>query len=267
VRGFTIGVVLSVAAIAAACGAPAALNPDQIVPAFIAASQSDVRTMHMEWQGGVNQTGGGDLGSGLGMMSSTFNGSFDFNGPDYAGGITSSTAGVGGSASQVSYARVSGVAFINYGNSGWQRADAVLQPVMEIDPLRGLAAPDVSYEAADTLTGRAVHRLRVGDPLAALGGALFPTGSFASVTIVPGGKSDYLVYVDAAGIPVAAHLAVDMTMTPPEGGPSIPGLSYSLNFDYQFTLWAEPVTISPPQVTNNGGGIDFPPAPRVQPNF
>jgi hypothetical protein len=75
------------------------------------------------------------------------------------------------------------------------------------------------------------------------------------------------VYVDAAGIPVAAHLAVDMTMTPPEGGPSIPGLSSSLNFDYQFTLWGEPVTISPPQVTNNGGGIDFPPAPRVQPNF
>ncbi len=248
-RAVTVLVAACLSGTLALACAPAALTPDQIVPAFIAASQADTRTMHMEWQGALNQTAGGDQGSGLGMMSSSLEGSFDFNGPDYAGGITSTTVGIGGSASQVSYARVSGVAFINYANSGWQRADAVLQPAMEIDPLRGLALPDVSYEAADTLNGRSVHRLRVADPLAALGGALYPTGSFGSVSIVPGGKSEYLVYVDANGIPVAAHLAVDMTMTPPDGGPSISGLSYSVSFDYQFTLWGEPVTISPPQVS------------------
>jgi len=31
----------------------AALTPEEIVPAFIAASQADTRTMHMEWQGTV----------------------------------------------------------------------------------------------------------------------------------------------------------------------------------------------------------------------
>ena len=67
--------------------------------------------------------------------------------------------------------------------------------------------------------------------------------------MVPGGKSDYLVYVDPNGIPVAAHMAVDLAMTAPEGGPTVSSLSYSLAFDYQFSLWGEPVTISPPQVS------------------
>jgi hypothetical protein len=32
--------------------------------------------------------------------------------------------------------------------------------------------------------------------------------------------------------------------------------SYEIRFDYTFSLWGEPVTISPPQVTN-GGFDDF----------
>lgn len=244
------------AALALGC-APAALTQDQIVPAFIAASQAGTRTMHVEWHGTMNQVSGGDQGSGLGQISQSFDAAFDFSGPDYAGGITTAVAGIGQS-NQISYARVGGNSFVNLANSGWQNAGNT-----ELDPLRGLTETGVGYEALDTLDGQQVQRLRVADPLAALDGALFPTGSFGSVSVLPGGKSDYLVYVDANGIPVAAHMAIDLAMTPPEGGPTISGLSYSLSFDYTFSLWGEPVTISPPNVTN-GGGIDFPPQPRVQ---
>jgi len=114
--------------------APAALTQDQIVPAFIAATQADTRTMHMEWQGTMNQLSGGDLGSGLGQINQQFTGVFDFNGPDYAGDIVTSLAGLGQSNS-VSYARVAGNSFLNYSGSGWQSADAFGAGPTELDPM------------------------------------------------------------------------------------------------------------------------------------
>lgn len=225
------------------------------MPAFIAASQSVTRTMHMEWQGNMNQLGGGDQGSGLGPISQGINGTFDFNGPDYAGDIDTTVAGIGQS-NAVSYAHVGGAAFVNYANSGWQRADTFGGIPTEIDPMRGLTQADVVYEAADTLDGRPVHRLRLTDAVGALTGTLFPEGSLADTSLIPGGRSDFVIYVDASGIPVGAQMAIDAQISNLDPNSTSSEIGWGFQFDYTFSMWGEPVTISPPQVNNNvGGGV------------
>lgn len=251
------------AALALGC-APAALTQEQIVPAFIAASQGETRTMHMEWRGTMHQVGGGDQGSGLGQIDQSFNGAFDFNGPDYAGALTTAIAGMGQS-NQVSYARVSGVTFVNYGESGWQRSDGLGAGPTQLDPMHDLAESGVAYEATDTLDGRPVHRLRVLDPAAALSGGLFDQASLIGGSLALKGPSDYLIYVDANGIPVAAHVALDIQMGISAPDMASPDLEYQVEFDYTFSLWGEPVTISAPQLSNDGGGIKDGPPPIVEP--
>jgi len=62
-------------------------------------------------------------------------------------------------------------------------------------------------------------------------------------------------------------LALQLTVTAPEV--ASPSVEYQMDFDYTFSLWGEPVTISPPQITNNiGGGAkdDGAPPPIVQPS-
>jgi hypothetical protein len=249
-----------------------ALTPGEIVPAFIAASQSATRTMHMEWQGALTQPNPvpGKPGLPPDQVNVTFNGIFDFNGPDYAGTTESGSAAF--NAGQTNYARVGGVAFIDFSGGGWQRASDFGQPPTEFDPMFALTADDVAYEAADTVAGRAVHRLRVLDPIAVVSRGLFGNGMFGAgpPTIAEGGQNDYLIYVDPSGIPVEAHMALDLALTVPRGIDTgdMPS-AYQMRFDYTFSLWGEPLTISPPNLSNNGGGggIDFPPRPRVQPNF
>lgn len=238
--------------------APAALAPDEIVPAFIAASQDAARTMRMEWRGTMSIAQGDipEFGAGNQSISATF----DFNGPDFAGTLVTGSAG---GSSSTSYARISGVAFINYADSGWQRADSFggANVVLEMDPFHGLTATDLAYEAPDTLDGRAVHRLRVLDPLSTLSGGLFAQAGEIDPALVENGLSDFVIYVDANGLPVGAHVALDMSMN--FVGPELPDgtqTSYQIRFDYTFSLWGEPVTITPPQV-RGGGFDDVPPLP------
>ncbi|HUP83590.1 MAG TPA: hypothetical protein VM284_05300 [Candidatus Limnocylindria bacterium] len=254
-RGHAAALVF-VALTSAAC-APAALTAEQIVPAFVAASQDEARTMHMEWQGTLGQPGmqpQPDPMADPSSMAVTINGSFDFNGPDYAGALQTLISGV--TQGETSYARVSGAAFIDFGGSGWQRADDFGQPAFELDPLHGLSESGVAYEATDTIDGRAVHRLRVLEPVLALAGGMFANGMFGAgpPTIAEGGQNDFLIYVDSNGIPLEAHMALDLRMTVPLGidEPDLVS-SYKVRFDYKFGLWGEPVTISPPHVS---GGLE-----------
>ena len=239
---------------------PAALSQEEIVPAFIAASQNETRTMHMEWQGTVSMSGGGLPDLDPSSLNQTISATFDFNGADYAGTLSS---GSQGGASSISYARVGGVTFQNYGDSGWQRGDSFGgQAAPEFDPLHNLAAGDVAYEALDNLDGRQVHRLRVLDPLAAISGGLFAqVGSFGTELRL-NGPSEYVIFVDANGIPVGAQMVLDLAIQMNAPDMPSPGINYEMHFDYQFSLWGEPVTISPPQVT--GGGLDDFPPPGVR---
>jgi hypothetical protein len=223
--------------------------------------------MHMEWQGTLGQPvlqPRPDPAIDPNLMSVTVNGSFEFNGPDYAGVVGTTLAGMG--QQDTSYARVSGVAFVDFAGSGWQRADDFGQQVIELDPLHGLQTSGVVYEASDTVDGRQVHRLRVLDPLSALATGMFGNGMFGAGApeLAPDGPSDFLIYVDSRGIPVSARVALDLLMDPTVTDNVNVGTSYQVRFDYQFSLWGEPVTISPPQVTG-GGFDDFPPPPGLKP--
>jgi hypothetical protein len=242
---------------------PAALTPEEIVPAFIAASQADTRTMRMEWQGTVAMSQESDPVVDPGMLNQTVSATFDFNGPDFAGTMTSVTPGGGGSS--VSYARVSGVNFVNFSDSGWQRNDfpGGLRAAPELDPMHGLTTADVAYEALDTVDGRQVHRLRVLDPLAALSGGLFAQSAFPGSELTLNGPSDYLLYVDAKGIPVAARLSLALSLDANVRDVNSSNMTYEIHFDYAFSLWGEPVTISTPEVTG-GGFDDVPPAPGIK---
>jgi hypothetical protein len=257
--------VISLLALAALGGcAPAALTPDEIVPAFIAATQDAARTMRMEWQGTMSIVQSEALEIDPSMRNHSINATFDFNGPDFAGTMVT---GLPGSNSSTSYARISGVAFINYGESGWQRAESFggANVVPEMDPFHGLTAADVAYEAPDSLEGRQVHRLRVPDPLNVLNGGLFgQLGGEINPELIENGVADFLVYVDGNGIPVGAQVALDMSMNwiapDVKDGTTI---TYEIRFDYTFSLWGEPVTISPPEVTG-GGFDDFPQPPPLR---
>ncbi|MEO8625129.1 MAG: hypothetical protein ABI452_00365 [Candidatus Limnocylindrales bacterium] len=236
------------------------LTPDQIVPAFIAASQAETRQMHMEWHGTVTSPVGIDVA----LENKPINGSFELSGSDYAGHMEVAIPGAGDNDN--SYARVGGATYVKYANSGWQRADGFGDIPTEFDPLHGLQEAGMVYEAADTLDGRPVHRLRVLNPLAAISGSIFDQAVFMGATVELNGPSEYMVYVDSQGIPVAAHVAIDIRLStePGSGGEMVP---YQYTSDYQFTLWGEPVTISAPQLSNNRGGIKDGPPPQIQPNF
>lgn len=242
-------IIVATALAVAACSPPA-LTPEEIVPAFIAASQAATRTMHMEWQGTVAT---GETGLPGNDATTSGNGVFDFNGPDYAGTITtgSSSSGIG----SVSYARVGGLSFINFSDSGWQRAEMEGSAPGELDPMLGLTAADVSYEEVQDLNGRQVHRVRVLDPLVAVRGFFGGQSAIGTPQLLPGGESEYLVYVDAAGIPVAAHVMLDLTADVPLDT-EMRSLEYHISWDYTFSQWGEPVTISPPAVV--GDGIEVP---------
>jgi hypothetical protein len=249
--------VLLVALVLGVAGcSPVALAPEEIVPAFIAASQDAARTMRMEWQGTMALGQSGDPAIDPMVTDQSMNATFDFNGSDFAGTMVT---GFAGSNTSTSYARISGVAFINYGESGWQRADSFggQNVVPDMDLFHGLTAADVVYEAVDSLDGRQVHRLRVLDPLTAFSGGQFATGGEIDRSLTEAGPSEFLIYVDANAIPVGAHVALDMSMNwiAPEVNEGMK-FSYEIRFDYTFSLWGEPVTISPPQVTN-GGFDDF----------
>lgn len=223
------------------------------MPAFIAASQATTRTMPMEWQGTV-ATGGSGLPSAV-----TVNGVFDSNGPDYAGTVTT---GVAGSFSgNVSYARVGGLSYVSYSDSGWQRAEMAGTAPGELDPMLGLTAADVTYEEIQDLDGRQVHRVRVLDPLVAVRGFFGGQAAIGTPTLSPDGESEYLIYVNAAGVPVAAHVVLALTADVP-ADTLMPSLEYHISWDYTFSQWGEPVTISPPAVVGDGL-VDVPlPVPR-----
>lgn len=245
-RGVARHLVLVALVLGGAACSPAALAPEEIVPAFIAASQDAARTMHMEWQGTVATRESGLPGDDAG---NPVNGVFDFNGPDYAGTMTTGVAG--STSGDVSYARIGGVSYVNFSGSGWQRAEMAGTAPGELDPMIGLTATDVVYEDVQDLNGRQVHRLRVLDPLAALRWFFGGMAGFGTPKLTPDGESQYLIYVDAAGIPAAAHVVLDMTMDVPLETES-PSIDYSIRWDYTFSLWGEPVMISAPAVVGDG---------------
>src|SRR5688572_29799392 len=195
-RGLRAVPLAAATVLAVVACSPAALTPEQIVPAFITASQSGTRTMHMEWQGTLataNSVLPGD------DPATSVNGVFDFNGPDYAGTMTTGVSGMSGN---VSYARVGGLSFVNFSDSGWQRAEMEGSAPAELDPLIGLTAADVTYEDVQDLNGRQVHRVRVLDPLAAVRGFFGGQAAIGVPKLIPDSQSEYVIYVDAAGIPV-----------------------------------------------------------------
>jgi hypothetical protein len=242
-RGLRTLSLIGATVMAVAACSPAALAPGEIVPAFIAASQAATRTMHMEWQGTV-ATGGSVLPGD--DATTTVTGVFDFNGPDYAGTMTTGLPG-----SSVSYARVGGLSFVNFSDSGWQRAEMEGSVPAELDPMIGLTAADVSYDDVQDLNGRQVHRVRVLDPLAAVRGFFGGQAAIGTPKLIPDGESEYLIYVEGAGIPVAAHVGLDLTADMPLDT-DMPSLDYYIRWDYTFSQWAEPVTISPPAVVGDG---------------
>lgn len=245
-RGLRAVPLIAATVLAVAACSPAALAPGEIVPAFIAASQAATRTMHMEWQGTVATGESGLPGDGSAV---SVNGVFDFSGLDYAGTVTT---GVPGSTSgNVSYARVGGLSYVNFSDSGWQRADMAGTAPGELDPMIGLTAANVTYEEIQDLNGRQVHRVRVLDPLAAVRGFFGGLAAIGTPKLIPDGESEYLIYVDAAGIPVAAHVVLDLTADVPLD-PDMPSLDYHIRWDYTFSQWGEPVTISPPAVVGDG---------------
>jgi hypothetical protein len=211
--------------------------------------------MHMEWQGTVATAESGLPGDDSGA---SVNGVFDFNGPDYAGTMT--TGVPGSNSGDVSYARVGGVSYVNFSDSGWQRAEMAGSVPGDLDPMIGLTAAGVTYEEVQDLNGRQVHRVRVLDPLAALRWFFGGMAGFGTPNLIPDGESQYLVYVDAAGIPVAAHVVLDMTMDVPLDTETS-SIDYYIRWDYTFSLWGEPVTISAPTVLG-GGGFDDMPQPK-----
>ena len=105
------------------------------------------------------------------------------------------------------------------------------------------------------LNGRHVHRVRVLDPLAAVRGFFAGFAAIGTPKLIPDGESQYLVYVDAAGIPVAAHVILDMTIDALLDT-EMRSTTYSIRWDYTFSQWGEPLTISPPTVV--GDGIEVP---------
>ena len=274
IKGWTLLTGVIVAVGGAACS-PAALTADEIVPAFIAASQDELRTMRMEWQGTLTVDRGDDPALNPIMLNQDITATFDFNGPDYAGTMTSNNEG---GRQSISYAVVSGVSFVNFNDSGWQSNGSIgglTSP--EFDPLHDLAEADVAYEATDTFNGQDVHRLRVRDPLAALSGGLFDQSMLLGGQMTLEEPSDYLIYVNANGLPAGAKMAlkliIEMNMGLPEPDPAEPAqpgkddalstFTYQVDFTYTFSLWGEPVTISPPEV-NGGGFDDFPPPPGIR---
>lgn len=228
-------------AILLGCSPAAPLGPDEIVAAFISQSQNETRTFHMEWQGTMSTTGDPVA------MTATLTASFDFSGSDYAGTATTRT-GAGGQpdpfSSTTAYARVAGVLFTRYADSGWQRMEPNWGGQSEFDPLRGLAAEGVAYEASETIDGATLHRLRVLDPAAALNASLFS----GSAELIPEGDPDYVVYVDAHAVPVRAQVRLNGQLAlggePAEFSP--PPTSLQLTFDYVFSAWGEEFFIRSP---------------------
>lgn len=244
----------------AAC-APAELTSDQIVAAFIAASQDDARTMHMEWTGTIHTSQGGELGapdSDVSLLST-----FEFSGADYEGVLTTTVSAMGGS-STMGYAQVGGVNFTRYEGGAWQLIEAGALTAQGFDPLGGLSAAGVAYEEPETIDGRLLHRLRVTDALGALQRTLLSQAVFSESGLVDGGASDYLVYVDGQGVPVAAQLHVDVRtqmMIDPTGAWA--DVEYGMTSDYEFSDWGAEITIVAPPVT--GGGFDDKPPPPLVP--
>ena len=207
----------------------------------------------MEWQATFTRTSSPEPGSwpDLGPTEALI-GSFDFDGPDFAGSVR---AGPGGHYSPAAYVRIGGATFASFSGPNWWR------PMDQwptgrvpgvLDPLRGLTTAQIAYEAADSLDGGAVLRLRVSDALATLEQRIWQVMSLnPDLSISPGGRSDFIVYVDTKGIPLAAHVVLDVVY---QRSPETPGVTSTMEFDYQYSHWGEPVTISPPQVSGAPGG-------------
>ena len=240
VAAFTVGCSL----------AQAPLGPDEIVAAFISESQDEARTFHMEWQGTMSTTmSWPDTPPGQ-EITGSINASFDFSGDDFAGAMTTRTGFLGLPGGQTdpfgsttAYARVRGVFFVRYTQSGWERMEANWQGQSEFDPLHGLAAEGVVYEAGETIDSVVLHRLRVVDPGSALNASLFS----GSAELTPDDVSEFLIYVDPQGVPVRAQLRLSgQVALGVDLGDFIPPATYQLSFDYVFTAWGEDFYISPP---------------------
>ncbi len=243
--------VAVLALVSSACGGPAALTPDEIVAAFVAKTNDPARTYHSDLTGTYRNDQVGGPRQNLGM---TMTASFDYQGASYAGTITTQMGGgiAGGMTSTVSYATIGDMAWIRYENGPWERAPvgaASAPPGM--DALSGLAATDVAYEAAETIDDQPLHRLRITDPAAALTRA-FDGGIETGMLIGPG--SEYVVYVDGEGVPVAAQSHVVGSMSfgegmPPVDGPPLPQMpemSFAFDFNYRYSAWGSDITIVPP---------------------
>ena len=98
------------------------------------------------------------------------------------------------------------------------------------------------------------------DPLAAVRGFFGGQAAIGTPQLLPDGESQYLIFVDAAGIPVAAHVVLARTADMPVDV-EMPSFEYHISWDYTFSQWGEPVTISPPTVVGDGI-IDVPQLPK-----
>lgn len=256
-----LGILIALSTIA--CG-PAQLRPEQIVAAFIAASQDEARTFHMEWQG-TAEMGQGTRPDEPGTLTS-INATFDFSGDDYAGTIVINWTGGGtsGTGGTTDYARVGGAVFQKFEGGGWERADGVNGVPAQFDPMFGLGAADVSYVGPDTVDARSVHQLRVLDPAAAMSRSFFAARDDGQTPVPAGQDSDFAIFVDGQGIPISAQLRLAVSMGASgddPGNPNVPPMNYDIAFEFRFTEWGSPLTISAPPLTGGGGIDDMPPPP------
>ena len=243
--------ILIVASALTACGGAPQLAPDEIAAAFIAKTNDPARTYHSDLRGTYSN---GQLAMPGQNMTSSLTAAFDYQGTNYAGTITTQMGGGigGGMASTVSYIRIGEVSWVRYdASTPWQRMPAnqgAGPPGM--DALTGLTVADVAYESAETIDDQPLHRIRVIDPAAAFARA-FDTGGGLGLEVAEG--SEYLVYVDGQGVPVAAqsHLVGSTSFgedLPPVDGPPMPmpEMSFAFDFTYNYSAWGSDITILQP---------------------
>src|SRR5688572_3429537 len=262
--------MLAALASVAAC-TPAALTPDEIVAAFVASSQDEARTMHVEWNGTIHASGE-FMDEGPTEMNALLTATAEFNGPDFEAVLTTTDSGGGGMlpASTIAYARVGGLGFTRYQGGGWQSDQFGGIPPVSFDPLIGLTVSGLSYEGTETRDGEQLHRLRATDPAAAVSRTISPQSATVGFGTLDVGDADFVVWVDGLGIPVAAHLSGDISVqmnlpndpddpAAPNGPDGIPSeFGYQMTSDYQFSDWGAEIVIVAPPVTD-AGFDDVPP--------
>jgi hypothetical protein len=216
------------------------LAPEQIPAAFVAQTQANDRTMHMEWSG--TYTAGEVDG-----RTFPFSAVLDFAGTDYAGTITApgerETGGVLAPRPHTEIAFVDGRAYQRTSYQGVWQSDwsSARVPPRFFDPFHGLTVDQLEYVGREERGGAQVHHLRLinAAPLAAtlFGGT---GGGMPYDVRFTADESEFDIYVDDRAQPVSAVLEFAAISGASDfRGPSVTST-------YVFSKFGEYIDIIPP---------------------